>query len=198
VAQTIERRLGQLAHDWGRAPRVEYAYVLGMYLGDGCITHLPRTDVLRITLDSAYPGIIAECRDAVATLMPRNKVSIIERPCNAVDVAPWSQLWQELFPQHGRGAKHLRPIRLELWQRRVVAAEPHAFIRGLIHSDSSYFLNPVRSKQGTLYVYDRYVFYNSRKTSRRCFGGRATSSTWRRATSGHVPSPSPSAHLLPA
>jgi hypothetical protein len=140
-----------------------------MYLGDGCITRLPRTELLRITLDTAYPGIIAECRDAVATLMPRNKESILKRPFNAVDVASWSLLWPELIPQHGPGPKHARSIQLEPWQRRIVAAEPHAFIRGLIHSDGSYFLNPVRSRAGKLYVYDRYVFYNKSEDIKKLF-----------------------------
>ena len=131
-----------------------------MYLGDGCITQLPRTQWLRITLDAAYPGIIRECREAVSALLPRHKVSVIKRPHRAVDVASWSQLWPELIPQHGQGPKHLRPIRLEGWQRSVVEMEPRSFIRGLFHSDGSYFTNPIWSKAGKLYLYDRYVFYN--------------------------------------
>jgi hypothetical protein len=59
-------RLGRLAHDWGSAPRWEYAYLLGMYLEDGCITRMPRSYRLRITLDAGYPAIIHECRGAVA------------------------------------------------------------------------------------------------------------------------------------
>jgi hypothetical protein len=160
VRRSIDQRLGELAHEWGRAPRREYAYVLGMYLGDGCITRMRRTQWLRITLDTAYPAIIEECRSAVAVLMPRNKVSIIRRPSNAVDVASSSQLWPELIPQHGRGPKHARPIRLEGCQERVVEREPEAFVRGLFHSDGSYFTNPVRSKKGKLYTYDRYLFSN--------------------------------------
>jgi hypothetical protein len=131
-----------------------------MYLGDGCITELRRTQWLRITLDAAYPGIIRECREAVSALVPGHKVSIIQRPSRAVDVASWSQLWPELIPQHGRGPKHLRPIHLEPWQTRVVEMEPRAFIRGLFHSDGCYFTNPIWSKAGKLYLYDRYVFYN--------------------------------------
>src|SRR3954447_19763217 len=39
-----------------------YAYLLGMYLGDGCLLQHPRGVMrLSIALDSAYPGIIAEC-----------------------------------------------------------------------------------------------------------------------------------------
>ena len=50
------------AHDLSLLEASPYAYLLGMYLGDGCISRCPR-DVwrLRITLDAAYPGIVAEC-----------------------------------------------------------------------------------------------------------------------------------------
>jgi hypothetical protein len=132
-----------------------------MYLGDGCITKTAKSYWLRITLDSAYPGIVQECRDALATLMPLNTVSIYKRPYRCVDVSCHSVLWLDLIPQHGRGPKHLRPIRLEPWQRWVVEAEPRAFIRGLFHSDGSYFQNPVRSLKGVLYTYDRYYFSNN-------------------------------------
>jgi hypothetical protein len=132
-----------------------------MYLGDGCITETQRSYWLRVTLDSAYPGIIEECRQSLAALMPLNRVSIIQRPSRCVDVACHSILWPDLIPQHGRGPKHLRSIVLEPWQRWVVEAEPHAFIRGLFHSDGSYFQNPVRSSTGVVYTYDRYYFSNT-------------------------------------
>ena len=39
------------------------------------------------------------------------------------------------FPQHGPGRKHLRPIRLELWQEVLVKEATEEFVRGLIDSD---------------------------------------------------------------
>ena len=53
----------------------------------------------------------------------------------------YSQHLACLFPQHGPGPKHERPIRLEAWQRTLVAAAPYAFLRGLIHSDGCFFIN---------------------------------------------------------
>jgi hypothetical protein len=43
----------------------EYVYLLGLYLGDGCLSHHAR-DVykLRIILDAAYPEIVRSARDA--------------------------------------------------------------------------------------------------------------------------------------
>src|SRR5437867_11727031 len=43
----------------------EYAYLFGLYLGDGHIARLPRTLCLRITCALAYPRIIDECERAI-------------------------------------------------------------------------------------------------------------------------------------
>jgi hypothetical protein len=145
----------------GGAPREVSTHTRsGCTWGDGCITKTRRSFWLRITLDAAYPGIIEECRSAVAMLMPRNTVSILRRRGRCVDVSCHSVLWPDLIPQHGRGRKHLRSIALEPWQQFVVEAEPRSFIRGLFQSDGCYFTNPVRSSKGKLYTYDSYVFTN--------------------------------------
>ena len=46
-----------------------------------------------------------------------------------------------LFPQHGPGKKHERPIRLEAWQSNLVAVAPWRFLRGCIWSDGCAFIN---------------------------------------------------------
>jgi hypothetical protein len=43
--------------------------------------------------------------------------------------------WPILFPQHGPGRKHLRPIILEPWQRAIVERHPAEFVRGCLESD---------------------------------------------------------------
>ncbi|GGO51323.1 hypothetical protein GCM10012287_33080 [Streptomyces daqingensis] len=42
-----------------------YAYLLGLYLGDGCVSRLARTYTLRIACADAWPGLIEECSRAV-------------------------------------------------------------------------------------------------------------------------------------
>src|SRR5688500_4315085 len=42
-----------------------YAYLLGMYLGDGCITRHPRTHLLVVTLDAVHPEMVQRCAAAV-------------------------------------------------------------------------------------------------------------------------------------
>ena len=41
-----------------RLPATAYCYVLGLYLGDGCISRSAQVWRLRITLDKKYPAII--------------------------------------------------------------------------------------------------------------------------------------------
>ena len=65
-----------------------------------------------------------------------------------------------LFPQHGRGPKHSRPIALAPWQADIVAGQPERFLRGLIHADGSRFMNRVNGR-GKVYVYPRYNFTNA-------------------------------------
>jgi len=114
-------------------------YLLGMYLGDGCLSTHPRgVFKLRISLDARNPGIAAECEHAMRAVMPKNRIG-------RVDYGTWHELfaysksWACLFPQHGPGRKHEREIALTAWQRCLVARWPALLLRGLIHSDGCRF-----------------------------------------------------------
>ena len=71
----------------------------------------------------------------------------------------YSKHWPCLFPQHGLGLKHDRPIVLDEWQVLLIKAQPRQFLRGLIHSDGNRCLNVVTIK-GRRYAYPRYFFTN--------------------------------------
>ena len=133
-----------------------YAYVLGIYLGDGCLSKSRKVFRLRITLDKKYPGIIQYCSQAVQVLLPDNQVGVVTRKTGCVEVSCYYKHWPEILPQHGEGRKHTRPIMLEAWQQRIVDAYPLEFFRGLYHSDGSRFSNIVKGKD-----YPRYSFTNS-------------------------------------
>jgi hypothetical protein len=87
---------------------------------------------------------------------------------NAVEVGSFSKQWPCLFPQHGPGPKHLRPIRLTPWQQRIVDAETEQFLRGLIHSDGCRSTNTIRYGRKT-YRYPRYTFTNASADIRALF-----------------------------
>lgn len=142
----------------------KYAYLLGMYLGDGCLSAHPR-DVfrLRISLDLRYPRIIDECSRAVADMRPAMKVGRVKR-IGCVDVASYWKHWPCLFPQHGPGPKHLRSIVLAPWQQEIADAHPGRLLRGLIHSDGCRGMNRVKGKD-----YPRYYFTNNSSEIRAIF-----------------------------
>jgi hypothetical protein len=122
-------------HDFAALPSKPYSYLLGMYLGDGCISRLRRVWRLRITCDTRYPAIIASCREAIDALMPQQRAAIARRPGRCADVSHCSKHWPCLFPQHGPGRKHNRRIALEPWQEAHVYEATEEFVRGLIESD---------------------------------------------------------------
>jgi hypothetical protein len=61
-----------------------------------------------------------------------------------------------LFPQHGRGKKHERDVRLERWQQDLVDQAPWALLRGFIRSDGCVFVNRTGA-----YQYESYDFCNA-------------------------------------
>lgn len=90
---------------------------------------------MRITLDSKYPAIIDRCREAINTLMPRQRAGIFRRSDGCTEVSLYSKHWPWLLPQHGPGKKHTRRITLEPWQQALVDQATEEFVLGLIHSD---------------------------------------------------------------
>jgi hypothetical protein len=157
---------------WWRCPRIarvdehSYAYLLGQYLGDGMLTPMQRgVFKLRITMCDAYPAIMEECIAAIRAVMPANSVCAIpRRGLGCTEITSHSKHWICLFPQHGAGRKHLRPIVLEPWQEHMaLGRHPEQLLRGLIHSDGCRSINwvmgrnPERPKR---YTYPRYFFSN--------------------------------------
>lgn len=158
------------AHDFSALPASQYAYLLGLYLGDGCISEAKRgVYCIRITLDAKYPEIIAECQDALNALFPEKRANAgRRRQSNCVDVSMWSKHWPCLIPQHGPGPKHQRPIRLTPWQSELIAGQRRMFLRGLIHSDGSRIVATERS--GTrVRLSPRYAFSNRSEDIKQLF-----------------------------
>src|SRR6476620_2562376 len=121
-------------HDFAALPAAPYAYLLGLYLGDGCISRDRRVWRLRIVLDKKYPAIIARCREALNILMPGLRAGTVKQK-GCVEVCLDSKHWPCLLPQHGPGTKHTRRIALEPWQQALVDQATEELVLGLIHSD---------------------------------------------------------------
>jgi hypothetical protein len=133
-----------------------YAELLGLYLGDGHITDLARTQRLRVFLDARYPVIVGDAERLIRATLPGNRVGRMSaEEGRMVVVRVYSSHLSCLFPQHGDGVKHERPIVLEPWQHEIVGAAPWALLRGLIRSDGCVFVN----RTGR-YEYLSYEFAN--------------------------------------
>jgi hypothetical protein len=128
-------RCGPIGDPFPQMIVFEYAYLLGLYLGDGCLLKHPRGVYrLHVYLDAAYPLIGQECLAAMACVMPSSKASLRRhRRWRMLNLVSYSTHWPHLFPQHGAGPKHERKIALEPWQQHIVERYPGRLLRGLIH-----------------------------------------------------------------
>lgn len=176
-------------HDFASLPADVYGYLLGVYLGDGHLRAFGRSWFLRLSLDCAYPGIVAQCCAAIENLTngrtPSAKADPAGTACIRIDSC-WPS-WPCLLPQHGPGRKHCRRIALEPWQQALVDQAPGSFLRGLIHTDGWRGTNRVVSK-GKAYEYPRYQFSNRSDDIRKLFTNtcEALGIEWRQWTRYHV------------
>lgn len=147
-----------------------YSYLLGLYLGDGCITKGRKgVYALNMACCDDWPGLMDAAQAAMSAVMPTSSVFRVHRQgCTSVN--SWSKHWPCLFPQHGPGLKHERQIVLQPWQQSIVDAFPGQFARGLFHSDGYRGLNRIlrRLPSGDRwYAYPRYLFANESADIRR-------------------------------
>jgi hypothetical protein len=150
-----------------------YAYLLGLYLGDGHIAR-GRRDVYALSLACCddWPGLLAAARRAMSAVMPASSVCCVQQP-GYTAVKSYSKHWPCLFPQHGPGRKHHRKIELDQWQFIIVQKYPGELARGLFHSDGWRGVNRVRRRLADgdrWYEYPRYLFSNESKDILRLCG----------------------------
>ncbi|ARQ71324.1 hypothetical protein [Streptomyces marincola] len=143
--------------------RAAYSYLLGLYLGDGHIVCKPGQQHLSIFYSDEWPGLIAAAEEAIRRVMPLPGVHRRQKE-GCTEVKSYSGHWPCLFPQHGPGRKHERPIVLAPWQREIVDEHGWAFVRGLVHSDGCRVVNwttRLVGGQRKRYEYPRYFFTNT-------------------------------------
>ena len=149
-------------HDPAALDREAYAYVLGLYLGDGHVSAVRggRTSRLLISVDARHPRLAEGIAATIARVHPGPRVGTFVIPRDHVRiVSQYSRAWPCLLPQHGSGPKHARPIVLAGWQRGVVEEHPEQLVRGLLHSDGCRTVNRVVTA-GRTYRYGRYQLSN--------------------------------------
>lgn len=139
-----------------------YVYILGCYLGDGCINKLQRTQKLRIFSGSAHPSIIDDQIRSLNILFNQNKVNSIKHTSsNMYTIIVHNNSLDQYFPQHGQGKKHDRNILLTDWQTELVEEHTDCFIKGLIDTDGCLFNASNRiKKDGSKTDLPSYQFTN--------------------------------------
>jgi hypothetical protein len=96
---------------------VSYAYLLGVYLGDGYVVHTRRGVYrLRVACDLLHLNIAWGIALAIEDVCGRRPALQPRLHSRALDVSSYWKHWPCLFPQHGPGRKHERRIALVPWQ----------------------------------------------------------------------------------
>lgn len=139
--------------------RSAYSYLLGMYLGDSCISRSRRTYRLEISLHQRQKSVIERVALAITALRPGRPVGFRHRGAVTI-VNAYSNAWPILFPQHGSGHKHERAIVLERWQQGMVEKHPVEFLRGCIDSDGCRHRRVVAGRNYPAYSFTNYSTYN--------------------------------------
>jgi hypothetical protein len=166
LGRRYHERLATATSRWRPTQPDAYCYLLGAYLGDGCINALPRGGAsLLISLDLSYPAIIDTVEDTVRAVFQGIPVTrVIPKDAGLAVIRANHPALPFAFPQHGRGRKHNREIRLTTWQRALTHTYPQELLRGLIHSDGCRTVNRFKTKlpSGRIaeYEYPRYFFSN--------------------------------------
>ena len=141
-----------------------YPYLLGLYLGDGCLTRSKKGVFrLEIAMDARYPRILDECRGAIAEVHVSGKVNAQSYGSWMLVYSYWKH-WPCIFPQHGSGSKINREIKLRDWQLSLIRGHEELLLKGLIHSDGCRSINRVNGRE-----YPRYYFSNYSEDIRNIF-----------------------------
>ncbi len=148
-----------------------YAYLLGLYLGDGHIIAKGKQNHLSIYCCDGWPGLIDDAENAMREVL-KGASTGRRAKTGCTEVKSYSKHWKCLFPQHGPGRKHERHIMLVGWQQEIVHERPWELVRGLIHSDGCRFTNWTTRMVGgkrKRYEYPRYYFTNKSDDIRKIF-----------------------------
>lgn len=78
-----------------RVDQETLAYVIGLAIGDGNLSNPNgRATRLRITCNAHHKNLIRRIMRAIQALLPNNKVALVRRPKNCVDISGYSNRWK--------------------------------------------------------------------------------------------------------
>jgi DNA-binding transcriptional regulator WhiA len=121
------------------------SYIIGVAIGDGNLSNPNgRAIRLRITCDCKYQRNIRKIMSLIGKLLPKNKVSIVKRKDNCVDISSFSNKWGnwlgDLGWKVGKGSKIKQNISIPLWIKNNKKYSIEC-LRGLFETDGSIYLD---------------------------------------------------------
>jgi len=117
-----------------------HAYITGVALGDGNLSNPNGRAVrLRITCDNKYPKIITKIKTAISILLPKNKISIINRAKTYCDISCYSNRWEDLLGWKAKnGSKYKQKVRIPNWIKNDKILTKKC-LSGLLETDGSVY-----------------------------------------------------------
>ena len=116
------------------------SYVIGLAIGDGNLSNPNgRATRLRITCDKKYPLLAKRIAESLQSLFPQNKVSVVDRKENCLDISVYSNHLEKLLGwKSGQGSKFLQKVSVPLWIKEDKEYKINC-LRGLIETDGSIY-----------------------------------------------------------
>lgn len=116
------------------------AYIVGIALGDGNLSNPNGRGVrLRISCDLKYPKLIEKIVFSLKTLLPENRVSLVKRPSNCLDISCYSNRWPEFLGwKVGQGSKLRQDVDIPEWILSKTIFKV-VCLRGLLETDGSIY-----------------------------------------------------------
>lgn len=114
------------------------SYIIGVALGDGNLSNPNgRAIRLRITCDKKYPLLIKHITNCLLSLLPKNKIAIVDRK-NCIDISSYSNNWQKLLWRWDRGSKDKQNVAVPNWIKKDKNFTKEC-LRGLLQTDGSIY-----------------------------------------------------------
>lgn len=115
------------------------SYIIGVSLGDGNLSNPNgRAIRLRITCDKKYPKLIEYIKENIQTVLPENKVSIVDKQ-NAVDISCYSNKWEKYLGWKAKsGSKIKQKVKVPIWIKNDTGYIKEC-LRGLFQTDGSIY-----------------------------------------------------------
>jgi DNA-binding transcriptional regulator WhiA len=118
------------------------AYIIGAALGDGNLSNPNKRAVrLRITCDNKYKGIIAKIIYSIQIILPKNKISIVKRKDDCIDISCYSNKWESLLGwKADSGSKYHQNVSVPKWIK-TNKKFTLLCLKGLFETDGSVYMD---------------------------------------------------------